>query len=283
GRYANRISGGGFSIDGQRYNLESVNKKTGIQIHGGKTGFQKQNWKIETDPTVAGLKHHPASITLRLQSLDGHEGFPGNVTVWVQYRVEAFRGPIINMMALSPPQGKLIMEFRAKTDAPTHINLTNHAYFNLSGEGDLTDHYLSIPTKVLEFDDRKIPTGKILTLAEAGFEQEFKLHPSKQTFIPLDHCFVCPPAGSETRTAALENHKTGIGMSVETTQPGIQIYTANHFKGDLFPKYGAICFETQHFPDSPNRPEFPSTLLRPNQWFGETTAFHFWNHQKVDF
>jgi aldose 1-epimerase len=278
GRYANRISNGGFEIDGTRYDLESVNKKTGIQIHGGRTGFHKQNWQIEEDPESVGFKKHDSpSITLRLTSPDGHEGFPGKLTVWVQYRLKDTDPGVITGVWLSLPTGDLEMEFRAKTEKSTHVNLTNHAYFNLRGNGSILEHGLRLScTEFLEFDDKKIPTGKILPVKGTRFdflkEKTISRGVADLNYEGLDHCFVVPKNGV---VGTLHDKELGIYMNISTTQPGVQLYTANHFKGNPFPRHGAICFETQHYPDSPNRKEFPSTLLRPGEWLNETTKFSF--------
>ncbi|MDF1813966.1 MAG: galactose mutarotase [Verrucomicrobiales bacterium] len=280
GRYANRISQSGFTIDGTRYDLESVNPKTGIQIHGGRTGFQRQNWEIETAPESAGFKPTQVAITLKHFSPSGHEGFPGNVTVWVQYR-------LANSAGESSEKNKsllvLEMEFRAKTDAPTHINLTNHAYFNLAGEGTIENQAMTLHCpEYLEFDDRNIPTGKVLPVENTRFDfRKQKLFTTLDESTRLDHCFVVPPDG-EIGHLTLPG-KNDLTMSIFTNQPGVQIYTANHFKGNPFPKYGAICFETQHYPDTPNRPEFPSTLLRPGEWLTETTRYFFSRSTKAQY
>ncbi|MEM7600942.1 MAG: aldose epimerase family protein [Verrucomicrobiota bacterium] len=275
GRYANRISKGGFEIDGERFDLESVNPKTGIQLHGGKTGFQFQNWEIEENPERVGFEPHPAAVTLRLVSPDGHEGFPGNLTVWVQYRIAPDSGPAARTRAwLHEPVATFEMEFRARTDAPTHVNLTNHAYFNLAGEGTIAGHSILWGAgEVLEFDANRVPTGKVLPLESMGLRSgsTTALKPGSADFQPFDHCFVTPDNGN---FGALVGGN-GLKMSVETSQPGVQIYTANHFNGDPFPRYGGICFETQHFPDTPNQPAFPTTLLRPGEWLMETTTLRF--------
>ncbi len=271
GRYANRISGGGFTIDGQRYDLESVNQK-GIQIHGGKTGFQRQLWQEEADPQAVGFDAAPAaSVTLRLRSADGHEGFPGNMTVWVQYR----------LVADSDRYSRLEMEFRAETDKPTHLNLTNHAYFDVSGGEGLESCFLygSEKWQLLEFDKNKIPTGSFLPPDTVGdFVGKYQnLSPQAAGFVPLDHCYRIVDAVDwefgMNFAGLLYSHSTGLSLRVQTTQPGVQIYTANHFKGQPMPKHGAICFETQHFPDTPNRPEFPSTLLRPGEGYRQVTVY----------
>lgn len=268
GRYANRISGGGFTIDGTRYDLESVNPKTGIQIHGGKTGFQRQNWEIEPDPGKAGFPEFPVSITLKLRSPHGHEGFPGNISVWVQYRLK------LTGSENSVVSSYLEIEYRAETDRATHANLTNHAYFNL-GAGSVAGHQMQLHCReILEFDERKIPTGRILEVAGTPFDYR-KPGPIGQDdveFEGLDHCFVVPADGN---VGTYTNPETGLSMEIATDQPGVQIYASNHFKNNPYPKFGAICFETQHYPDTPNQPDFPSTLLRPGEPLKTVTRFSF--------
>ena len=262
GRYANRIADGGFTIDGQRFELGSVNARTGVQIHGGKTGFQRRNWQIETDPASAGFEPAANSITLKYLSADGEEGFPGNLTAWVQYRLEG---------------NSLVLQYRARTDRPTHVNLTNHAYFNLAGSGHILDHELLLrSSQYLDADERKVPTGKILGVNRTRFDFRYRRNVSRdlplEKYPGLDHCFVVPDDGNVGELLDLES---GRRMKVETTQPGVQVYTANHFKDNPFPRFGAICFETQHYPNTPNLPSFPSTLLRPDETYDETTRFSF--------
>lgn len=262
GRFANRIADGGFTIDGRRFDLESVNGKTGVQIHGGKTGFQRRNWEIEPDPVAAGFAPADESITLKYLSADGEEGFPGNLTAWVQYRLE---------------ENSLVLQYRARTDRPTHVNLTNHAYFNLAGNGDILGHELLLRSdQYLDADERKVPTGKILGVNRTRFDFRYRRNVSRdlppEKYPGLDHCFVVPDNG---RVGELLDLKSGRRMRIETTQPGVQVYTANHFRGNPFPRFGAICFETQRYPNSPNITSFPSSLLRPGETYDETTRFTF--------
>lgn len=261
GRFANRIDTGGFSIDGTRYDLETVNSKTGIHIHGGKTGFHKQLWKAETDT--------PRSVKFSLSSPDGHEGYPGKVDVSVTYTLSK--------------DGVLTLHYRGVTDKPTHLNLTNHVYFNLAGHGDVLSHELRLTcAEVLEVDERKIPTGRKLPVKGTAFD----FRKTKRVGRDIagiegggyDHCFVVSEDKRENELiqfASLSDPATGRSLYVSTTCPGVQIYTANHFKGEPFLKWGGICFETQYYPDAPNKTAFPSSLLRPGEIYEEITEFRF--------
>ena len=261
GRFANRIGGGGFSIDGTRYDLLSTNPKTKVTIHGGKTGFQRQLWKADKS-----LKSD--SVSFSLESPDGHEGFPGKVNVTATYTLNN--------------ENELIIEYTGKTDQPTHLNLTNHAYFNLAGGGDILSHELEMKASgVLELDDRKLPTGEILTVTDTAFDFQTR-KPVGQDIESIvtggyDHCFKINPSSNSgpTEFAKLIEPKSGRIMTIHTTKPGVQIYTANHFKGKPYPRWGGICFETQFFPDAPNQPTFASSLLRPGEKYYHVTKFVF--------
>ncbi len=261
GRFANRIDTGGFTINDVRYDLETVNPKTKVHIHGGKTGFQRQLWKTELLP--------PKAVKFSLTSPDGHEGYPGRVEVSVTYSLN--------------DDGELILHYRGTTDKPTHLNLTNHAYFNLSGSGDVLDHELALTCdEVLEVDSRKIPTGKRLSVKDSPFD--FRKGKKIGRDIAgvndggYDHCFIVSEENMRKAVihfASLSDPASGRTLDISTTCPGVQVFTANHFKGKPFPKWGGICFETQFYPDAPNKPGFPSTLLRPGETYEEITEFHF--------
>lgn len=264
GRFANRIGGGGFSIDGKRYDLESVNPKTGVHIHGGKTGFHRQLWKgsckTTDDAAVAGF---------HLTSPDGHEGYPGTVEVSVTYTLTN--------------DNVLRLEYRGKTDQTTPLNLTNHAYFNLAGSGAVLDHQLKLLClERLVVDENKVPTGEIVPVSDTVFDFR-KLSRIGESIAEVegggyDHCFVIPQLSTNegpNSFATLVDPNSGRTLEVSTTKPGVQIYTANHFKGKPFPKWGGICFETQHFPDAPNRRRFPESFLRPGEKYHHVTEFRF--------
>lgn len=263
GRFANRISGSGFTIDGTRYDLPSANPKTGVAIHGGKTGFQRQLWS-----TAGTMVDSIESIQFLLTSPDGHEGFPGTVNVSATYTLTE--------------SNELIIEYTGSTDKATHLNLTNHAYFNLAGGGDVLKHELEIQAAgVLELDDRKVPTGKILPVANTAFDFRTR-KPVGRDIESIetggyDHCFEIISFSNLglIRFAQLVDPESGRTMDVYTTKPGVQIYTANHFKGNPYPHWGGICFETQFYPDAPNQPGFDTSLLRPGEEYRHVTKFVF--------
>jgi len=267
GRFANRIGGGGFSIDGTRYDLPSVNPKSGVHIHGGKTGFQRQLWR-----GVSGTNSQGAFVRFKLHDPDGHEGYPGNLDVAVTYTVT--------------PDNILRIHYEATTDQATHLSLTNHVYFNLAGEGDIRQHRLRLIniTEYLETNQNKIPTGKKRPIAATAFDftTEKSVGRDIET-IPgggYDHCFVIEKKDPDSTKmplpfAILTDPKSGRTLKISTTLPGVQIYTGNNLKGNPFPKWGGICFETQYFPDTPNHAGFPSSLLRPGQKYEQVTEFRF--------
>jgi len=261
GRFANRISDGGFTLDGQRHDLLSFNEKTRIHIHGGTRGFHRQLWS-----GTAGTDDSGAFVTLTLISPDGDEGYPGRVEVAVTYRLG--------------DDNVLRLDYRGTTDKPTHLNLTNHAYFNLAGSGDILSHRLTMKSsEVLEVDENKVPTGKILSVEGGPYDfRAGKAIGADIDAVPdggYDHCFVLAGKSELTAFATLNDPASGRTMEVATTKPGVQIFTANHFKDNPHPRHGGICFETQFYPDTPNRPGFPSSVLRPGEEYRHTTQFRF--------
>ena len=264
GRFANRIGDGGFTIDGTRYELRSVNKD-GVHIHGGSTGFHRQLWS-----GVAGAEVDAAKVVFSLASSDGHEGYPGTVGVSVTYTLTN--------------DNVLRLDYAGKTDRPTHLNLTNHVYFNLAGSGDVREHVLAMDcAEVLAIDPRKVPTGGFVDVAGTPFDFRFAKPVGKDIASVegggYDHCFVIPRTGegkgAPVPFATLTDPSSGRTLKIATTKPGVQIFTANSFKGEPFPKWGGICFETQFYADTPNRPEFPTSLLRPGETYRHTTEFQF--------
>lgn len=274
GRFANRIGGGGFEIDGTRYDLKTVNAQTGVHIHGGAEGFARLLW--EAAPVDRALEGE-AGIVFTHRSPDGHEGYPGSLTVKVAYLVNR--------------NNELRIHCEAVTDKATHVNLTNHAYWNLAGAGSGTvlDQVLTLhASEVLEVNAHKIPTGKRLSVVGTAFDflqpTSIGTHIAEVAGGGHDHCYVLDgPVDEEglRPCAKLADPKSGRAMEVLTTQPGVQVYMANYlsgkhgWKGRLYGPHHAVCLETQHFPDSPNRPEFPPTLLRPGDTLRETTVFRF--------
>jgi aldose 1-epimerase len=255
GRYANRIAGARFTLDGAEYTLDANSGKH--HIHGGRPGFQGQVWQAEPvrEPDAVGVR-------LRLVSPDGQAGYPGTVRVTAVYRLTN--------------ADEVVMEYTATTDQPTHVNLTNHAYWNLAGAaagGDVLGHVLTLHAdRYLPTDKDLIPTGELRPVA--GTPLDFtrprpigsrigELDPKR-----YDHCFVL---GEKTReapalAARVVEPTTGRVMDVSTTQPGVQFYTGN-------PR--GLCLETQHFPNAPNEPRFPSTVLRPGQTYRQVTVHRF--------
>jgi len=266
GRFANRIAGAKFTIDGHEYQLDSVNGR-GNQIHGGKTGFHTQVWQAEPlqDDDSVGVR-------LSLTSPDGHEGYPGTVLVEVVYRLTN--------------DNELWMDYTATTDKPTHVNLTNHAYWNLKGEGDVLDHMLHLNAdRYLPSDESKVPLGRLARVR--GTVMDFTAPAtigSRIANVPdenYDHCYVLnKESGKRMGLAARVSEPTsGRVMEIYTTQPGVQLYTARGMKfsaaGRTFGSHPALCLETQHYPNAPNEPRFPSTVLRPGETLRETTMHRF--------
>ncbi len=262
GRYANRIAKGKFSLAGKDYTLAVNNGPN--HLHGGLVGFDKQVWQAEelrSDDSVG--------VRLTLRSPDGQEGFPGNLDVTAEYTWNN--------------DNKLAYTFEAKTDAATVLNLTNHAYWNLSGAGQgdvLGACFATQCDKYVAVDDTLIPTGEIAKVdgTPLDFRQPHALG-ERIAQLPdtkgYDHCYVVDGAAGAMRSCAVvHDPSSGRVMEMSTTQPGVQLYTANHL-GTPWGQHGAFCLETQHYPDSPNRPEFPTTRLNPGETFSETTVVRF--------
>ncbi len=267
GRFANRISFGRFNIDNKTYSLTINNHPN--HLHGGNDGFHSRLWDYS-------IFENFDSAGIRLSYLSPHMegGYPGNLTVFVTYTIYE--------------NNELRIQYEAETDANTHINLTNHAYFNLGGfKNDIFDHQLFMDANhILELDENQIPTGKLLEIANTLFDYG-PTHASeeqpKQIMAPMDNCFVLNPLRDNKKLSAVLYHpSSGRKLKLYTTQPGIQVYTSNHFDGSLlghdnvsYKKHYAICLETQHFPDTPNHPDFPSTLIKPGEKYIHTARFVF--------
>ncbi len=267
GRYANRIAGARFTLDGVQYALSANAGEN--HIHGGRNGFHTLVWQAKPQQ-----RDGSAGVELSHVSPDGHEGYPGKLDVKVTYRLT--------------DANELFMEYEARTDKPTHVNLTNHAYWNLAGagSGDVFDQVLMLNAdRYLPADERKIPLG---TLADVkGTVMDFTTPTPIGSRIErvegknYDHCYVLNKEHGKRLSLAAKavDPKSGRVMEVHTTQPGVQLYTASHMRlktaGVEYGPYHAFCLETQHYPDAPNRPAFPSTILRPGQTYREVTVHKF--------
>ena len=269
GRYANRIGGAKFTLNGVEYKLLANDKPN--HIHGGKKGFGKVLWRLE-DIRAEGDQ---ALVRLAYISQDGEEGYPGNLACSVTYTLTK--------------DNELKISYEAETDKTTVVNLTNHSYFNLAGHGngDVLGHVLTLNAdKYTVLDDALIPTGEIRSVKNtpldftsptpigsrigqvgAGYDQNYVLNGG---------------GGSLALCAKVYEPTTGRVMEVLTTQPGVQLYTGNWLNSSVtgkdakvYNKHGGLCLETQHFPDSPNKPSFPSVVLNPGQKFTSVTVFKF--------
>ncbi|GGT19857.1 aldose epimerase family protein [Streptomyces purpureus] len=271
GRYVNRIAQGRFSLDGKQYQLTT--QENGHCLHGGTDGFDTRLWEAESVHTPEWT-----GVLMRLRSPDGDQGFPGNLDVTVS--------------CLIGRDNELAFSYAAVTDAATLVNLTNHAYYNLEGEstGDILGHDLAVDaTRYTPVDGDLIPYGDHRHVSGTAFDLRRPLRIAQVLARPdagggYDHNFVLSPHGDETlrRAAVLHAPATGRRMEVLTTEPGLQVYTAGQFDGSVLGKsgtpYGAgagIALETQHFPDSPNRPGDPSPVLRPGDEYRSRTVLRF--------
>ena len=277
GRYGNRIAKGKFTLDGTEYTLAVNNGPN--HLHGGVRGFDKVVWDVGKDAVRAGSRE--AAVTFSRMSPDGEEGYPGNLTVSVTY--------------VLTDENELLVAYAAATDKATPINLTQHSYFNLAGHQakDILDHRLTVNAdRYTPVDATQIPTGSRAPVAGTPFDFRTATRigariadDNEQLKIGAgyDHNFVLNRQGTGLVLAArLEDPVSGRIMEVLTTEPGLQLATANRLDGTIVGKGGAkygrhsgVCLETQHFPDSPNQPAFPSTILRPGEHFESRTVFKF--------
>lgn len=272
GRYGNRIAGARFSLNGTEYKLARNSGEN--HIHGGVKGFDKQVWQAREVARKDGV-----ALELSYLSKDGEEGYPGNLAVTVTYVLS--------------DDNALRIEYAATTDKETVVNLTNHSYFNLAGDGNVLDHEVMINADRFTAVDSSalIPTGELRSVA--GTALDFRTPTKVGARIDsqeeqmkfgrgYDHNFVVNGQAGKLRLAARASEPTsGRVMEVWTTEPGVQFYTANGMNnvkgkgGRVYGRYAGLCFETQHFPDSPNKPQFPSTSLKPGQKCQTTTVFKF--------
>lgn len=272
GRFCNRIAHAKFSLDGKEYPL-AVNCPP-HSLHGGVKGFSHKIWQAEEIQTADTV-----GIRFSLTSPDGDEGFPGAMKIVADY--------ILNN------QNELIIEFLATTNAKTVVNLTNHNYWNLGGvdSGKIHDHILQVEAdESLDVDETLIPSGSFASVVDTELDfrspqaigdriATMQTTPAKG----YDHCYVIrktdSDVGKPSLAASVHDPKSGRSMTIETTQPGIQLYTGNWLSGDVgtngYGENDAFCLETQHFPDSPNIPSFPTTELNPGEEFHAITIHRF--------
>jgi Galactose mutarotase and related enzymes len=274
GRYGNRIGKGTFSLDRKEYKL-AVNNGAN-HLHGGLKGFDKVVWTAN-----ASIQADGPHLELTYLSRDGEEGYPGNLNVKVEY--------------ILTDSNELKIVYSATTDKPTIVNLTNHSYFNLAGagKGSILDHQLTLNAdRFTPTDNGSIPTGELRRVKGTPFDF------TKSTAIGAridqddeqlkfgngyDHNFVLDKNGDDLSLAAtVYEPTTGRLMEVFTTEPGVQFYTGNFLDGSskgkggrTYPRRSGFCLETQHFPDSPNKPKFPSVVLRPGETYSQTTIYKF--------
>ena len=258
GRFANRIANAEFAIDGRSYSLSRNDGSN--HVHGGVKGFDKHVWQAETDG--------PGNAVLfRRRSPDGEEGYPGALDVAVTYSL----GELDDVW----------MTCEAVTDAPTHVNLTQHSYFNLRGDGDVLAYLLTINAATyLPIGGNLMPTGERRPVSNTPFDFRepcaigARMHDDAQLKMAggYDHAFELNGGGTDlTLAARVSDPLSGRGLEVSTTEPGLQLYSGQVVG------YRGLCLEAQHFPDSPNRPEFPSTLLRPGERYRSITRYTFSN------
>ena len=272
GRYGNRIAKGQFTLDGVLFDKLAINNGPN-NLHGGLKGFNAVVWDMQ--------QMNDQTVVLRYTSADGEEGFPGNLDIIVAYQLT--------------DKNELFIYYKAITDKPTVLNLTNHSYFNLSGAGDpyIGDHLLWINADYyLPTDDTAIPYGPKEKVE--GTPMDFRTFHKvgeriNDDFEQLifgngyDHTFINNKEKNELSfCASLISNKTGIMMETYTSEPGVQLYTGNWMTGNVkgkngqkYPMRSALCLETQHFPDSPNKPEYPSTVLRPGEEYESYTFYKF--------
>ena len=270
GRYANRIAGGTFTLDGREHRIPL--NEPGAALHGGPGGFDAVLWNRD-DP-------RDASVTLRSTSPEGENGFPGTVEVAVTYTVDG---------------AELRIEHEARTDAPTVINMTNHAYWNLAGAGSVEDHEVQLAgSRFLPVDEHLIPSGPPAAVTGTPFDLRAPVrigarlregHPQLRATRGYDHTYVIdgePGSDGLRHAARVVEPRTGRTLELRTDQPGVQFYTGNMLDGSLVLRDGtaarqgdAFCLEPQAFPDSPNRPDFPSTVVRAGDVYRSRSVLRF--------
>jgi aldose 1-epimerase len=276
GRVANRIAKGKFTLDGKDYTLAVNNGPNAL--HGGKKGFDKKVWEFRAGEQAPGFP----GVDLHYRSPDGEEGYPGTLDAYVSYR-------------LTDDNALRIDYFATTLDKPTIVNLTNHSYFNLGGQGNGTilDHVVMVAAdQFTPVDDTLIPTGELKSVKGTPFDFTTptaigtRIKEVGGTPVGYDHNFVLrQPRGAVSRpglAVRVKEPKSGRVMEMFTTEPGVQFYTGNFLDGTVtgkggatYPQHGGFCLEAQHFPDSINQPKFPPVVLRPGQQYQQTTIYKF--------
>jgi aldose 1-epimerase len=272
GRYANRIAGASFTIHGSAYRVSANDGRN--HLHGGRIGFDKILWDAEPGKSAEGPQ-----LVLSHFSRAGEEGHPGNLSVRVTYTLTA--------------QNELRLDYCASTDQTTVINLTHHSYFNLAGAGTIHDHLLRLAAeRYLPVDPELIPLGEQRSVRGTPFDFTVPRSigsriSSDEAQLQLaggyDHCWVLTAqSGACALAAELIDPMSGRALSVFTTQPGLQVYSGNFLDGSIqgkqgqpYQRHSGLCLETQHFPDSPNQPTFPTTMLGPGETYREMTVYRF--------
>ena len=275
GRVANRIARGRFRLDGRPYRLATNDGPN--HLHGGVRGFNRRIWQV-----VEASSGERARLRLRLVSEDGDEGYPGTLVATVTYTLS--------------PDGELRLDAEATADAPTLVNLTNHSYFNLAGGGDVLDHALQIDADAYcPVDDALIPTGALEPVDGTPFDlrrptivgEALKVaHPQLARARGFDHCLALrgwdDALGGARTACVLVDPGSGRRLTVVTDQPGVQLYSGNFLDGTArgeggarYRRHAGLCLETEHFPDAPNEPRFPSIELRPGERYATATAWRF--------
>lgn len=270
GRYANRIAKGRFTLEGRHHQL-AINNGT-CSLHGGIRGFNQHLWQANPRSDEDGL-----SVEFRMASPDGEEGYPGTLNVRVIYTLTE--------------ADELRLDYRAETDRPTVLNLTNHAYWNLGATRDIHDHIAQIhASRITQTGPESIPTGEFTEVANTPFDLTApvrlgdRISETGMDPAGYDNNFIIDGWGDgQLKPAArVEDPGSGRVLEVFTTEPGVQFYTANYLDGSLkgkagqaYAQHSGFCLEAQHFPDSPNHPHFPSTVLRPGAVYQQTTLHRF--------